>query len=221
MRAVPVQRRLRVAVAASLAAAVHAGLLGWFAVNASAPSFPSSGEHVPRQPQAVHIRWMETQPTSTAAPASTGVATVGALATAATTPLTPGLPPKAVHRPGTGRAITVAETAEGAIAPIGEPLEAASPGAAFDVPPIPREGWIIDAAVLASLPPGGPPPVVQIEVDVDHDGAIVGWQLLQTNANRDNMLALLHGIETTAMVPALKDGKPVGARFTVEFAFSD
>ena len=91
----------------------------------------------------------------------------------------------------------------------------------YDVPPIPRDGWVIDVNALSLLPPGGQAAVALVEVSVLSDGSVADWQLLQTNADRSAMLALLRGFADTVMVPAMRDGRPVDARFTVELAFAD
>lgn len=208
MRSVPFQRRSRVAVAFSLSAASHAGFLVWFAAKVSSQELLPSGEHMLPQPKAVQVRWMDAGPTARAVPALPRVMLAGAA-------------PASLTRPVVAPAQAIAQQAGIALPAIDEPIEPTVPSVSFDVPPIPKEGWIIDSLALTSMPPGGPPPVVRIEVDVDLDGTIVGWQLLETNTDRDSILSLLRGIDTTAMVPAMRDGKPVSARFTVEFAFSD
>lgn len=101
------------------------------------------------------------------------------------------------------------------------PLVVTETSTNFDVPPMPVDGWAINAAALLGLPPNAPPLIALIEVDVDMNGVIVEWRLVETNAEVHTTLAVLDGIQNTAMVPARLSGNPVVARFSAELAFTD
>ena len=94
-------------------------------------------------------------------------------------------------------------------------------GAGFDVAPVPREGWVVDTSALLALPPGPQAPLARLDVEVDVDGVIVRWHLVDTNTDVQAMLQALDGLQHTLMVPARRAGQAVAARFFVELVFSE
>ncbi len=106
------------------------------------------------------------------------------------------------------------------------PAEAAAPGSpqagpGYDVPPVPKDGWLVDASALLTLLPGSAAPTAWLEFEVDETGVIRQWRLLDTNADLLTMLRLLDGVQHTPMVPATLAGRAVGARLVVEMTFSE
>ena len=132
------------------------------------------------------------------------VADVVAEAAATAAPARPPSPPGEVNDP----------------APLAE-RHPAQAEAGFDVAPVPREGWVVDTAALLALPPGPQAPLARLDVEVDVDGVIVRWHLVDTNTDVQAMLQVLDGLQHTLMVPARRAGQAVAARFFVELVFSE
>ena len=119
--------------------------------------------------------------------------------------------PSAVHAPPAEADLPAEPAALG-------PAEA---GPGYDVPPVPKDGWLVDASALLSLPPGSAAPMAWLEFEVDENGVIRQWRLLDTNADLLTMLRLFDGVQHTPMVPATLAGRAVGARLVVEMTFSE
>lgn len=111
--------------------------------------------------------------------------------------------------------------AERETAPVAAALTGQDPAVGYDVAPVPKEGWRLDASALLGLPAGSAAPMARIEFEVDASGQIVHWRLLDTNIDTRTMLAVLDGVQNTLMVPARLAGRAVAVRFEVELAFMD
>ena len=91
-----------------------------------------------------------------------------------------------------------------------------SPGG-FDVPPVPERGWNV---VFQAIDPSAEfDTLAVVELDVSAQGQIRHWRIVESNAPLEAATALLLGIETTPMLPAVRDGEPVDAIVRYELRF--
>lgn len=87
----------------------------------------------------------------------------------------------------------------------------------YDVPPMPERGWNV---VFQAIDPAAEvDTVATVELEVSAQGLIRHWRIVESNAPLEATTALLLGIETTPMLPAVRDGEPVDAIVRYELRF--
>lgn len=87
----------------------------------------------------------------------------------------------------------------------------------YDVPPVPEHGWSV---VFRAIDPAAEADTVAtVELEVSAQGLIRHWRIVESNAPLEATTALLLGVETTPMLPAVRDGEPVDAIVRYELRF--
>jgi len=87
----------------------------------------------------------------------------------------------------------------------------------YDVPPVPERGW--NVVFQAIDPAAEADTVATVELEVSAQGLIRHWRIVESNAPLEATTALLLGLETTTMLPAVRDGEPVDAIVRYELRF--
>jgi hypothetical protein len=87
----------------------------------------------------------------------------------------------------------------------------------YDVPPVPERGWNVEFRAID--PSAEADTVAVVEMEVSAQGLIRHWRIAESNAPLEATTALLLGIETTPMLPAVRDGEPVDAVVRYELRF--
>lgn len=131
---------------------------------------------------------------------------------------TPGLrpPPRAGER--VARVLPAQEAASAAApAASGVDLPATEAPVGYDVPPVPEHGWNV---VFQAIDPSAEVDTVAVvEMEVSAQGLIRHWRIVESNASIESTTALLLGLETTPMLPAVREGEPVDAIVRYELRF--
>jgi outer membrane biosynthesis protein TonB len=89
-------------------------------------------------------------------------------------------------------------------------VQGADGGPGFDVAPVPERGWQVNLRSFNPWAGAGRGKVV-IELEVSAQGEIRRWRLLQSTVPDDMAMAMLSGIQGTAMLPAIRGGEAVDA----------
>lgn len=156
----------------------------------------------------MHSRREQVVPVQLRVIASTGQAPLVSQISPVSEPARPGQAltslPRQVRAAATPAAVTVGQGAE--------------VGSGFDVPPVPERGWNINLRSFSPWAGVGKAKVV-IGVEVSAQGDIQRWRLLQSTLSDDMAMATLHGIEATAMLPAIRAGESVDAVARYELSF--
>jgi len=98
---------------------------------------------------------------------------------------------------------------------VDSPTTEASRG--YDVPPVPEHGW--NVVFQAIDPSADADTVALVEMEVSAQGQIRHWRIVESNTPLEATAALLHGVETTPMLPAVRDGEAVDAIVRYELRF--
>jgi hypothetical protein len=100
----------------------------------------------------------------------------------------------------------------------------------YDLAPMPEQDWWIEEPPAPEAIPAVPPasqikasaPTATwravVEIDVSATGQITAWRVVSASIPPAQVQRLLQGLERTPMIPAVRAGRAVHARFRVEFA---